>query len=96
MVGELFGRWLAAVILGGLLLGSIIGTLSFCGTHLLGQQDADGLSRMVMLQLAGWLVAGFFAVVRFLSYLDLRIRREGWEVELLMRAEEARLQRQWK
>jgi hypothetical protein len=29
--------------------------------------------------------------VRFLSYLDLRIRHEGWEVELLMRAEGLRL-----
>lgn len=38
-----------------------------------------------------WLVAAFLAVVRFLSYLDLRIRHEGWEVDLLMRAEVARL-----
>jgi hypothetical protein len=38
-----------------------------------------------------WLVVAFLAVVRFLSYLDLRIRHEGWEVELLMRAEAARL-----
>ena len=44
--------------------------------------------------LALWLVLGFFAVVRFLGYLDLRIRREGWEVELMMRAEGARLERQ--
>ena len=29
-----------------------------------------------------WITAEFFAVVRFLSYLDLRIRHEGWEVEL--------------
>ena len=43
--------------------------------------------------LAGWLVIGFFAIVRFLAYLDLRIRREGWEVELVMRAEAARLTR---
>ena len=34
-----------------------------------------------------WLVVAYFAVVRFLAYLDLRIRSEGWEVELLMRAE---------
>jgi hypothetical protein len=38
-----------------------------------------------------WLVVAFLAVVRFLSYLDLRIRHEGWEVELLMRAESLRL-----
>lgn len=38
-----------------------------------------------------WLIAGYFSVVRFLDYLDLRIRHEGWEVELLMRAEALRL-----
>ena len=43
--------------------------------------------------LAIWIVVGYFSVVRFLSYLDLRIRREGWEVELRMRAEGARLTR---
>ena len=43
------------------------------------------------LPIAVWLVVGFFTVVRFLSYLDLRIRREGWEVELSPRAEAARL-----
>jgi hypothetical protein len=46
--------------------------------------------------LALWLVVGYFTVVRFLSYLDLRIRREGWEVELLMRAERTRLLKQWR
>ena len=44
--------------------------------------------------LALWIVIGYFAVVRFLGYLDLRIRREGWEVELMMRAEQTRLTRQ--
>ena len=44
-------------------------------------------------QFALWLVVGLLTVVRFLGYLDLRIRREGWEVELLMRAEGARLGR---
>ena len=44
--------------------------------------------------LALWIVVGFFAVARFLGYLDLRMRREGWEVELMMRAEAARLERQ--
>lgn len=41
-----------------------------------------------------WLICGFFAVARFLSYLDMRIRSEGWEVELLLRAEGARVARQ--
>lgn len=38
-----------------------------------------------------WLMAGYFSVVEYLDYLDLRIKHEGWEVELLMRAEALRL-----
>lgn len=40
-----------------------------------------------------WTVAGFICVVRFLSYIDIRIRQEGWAVELRMRAEGQRLLR---
>ncbi len=39
---------------------------------------------------AMWIVAGYYAVVRFLSYLDLRIRREGWEPVRRQRQPEAR------
>jgi hypothetical protein len=38
-----------------------------------------------------WLTAGFAAVIRFLSYVDTRIRQEGWAVELKMRAEGQRI-----
>ena len=41
--------------------------------------------------LALWLTAGFSAVIRFLSYVDIRIRQEGWAVELRMRAEGLRV-----
>ena len=40
---------------------------------------------------SGWLVAGFLAVVRFLTYIDVRIRQEGWSVELKFRSESALL-----
>ncbi|MCA9173169.1 MAG: hypothetical protein KDB14_01580 [Planctomycetales bacterium] len=38
-----------------------------------------------------WASAMLLTVFRFLCYLDLRIRQEGWAVELGMRAEAARL-----
>ncbi len=41
--------------------------------------------------LALWMTVAFVTVVRFLFYLDLRIRQEGWEVELRIRAEASRL-----
>jgi hypothetical protein len=37
-------------------------------------------------QVAFWIAAAFFAVARFLVYIDQRIRLEGWEVELRLRA----------
>ncbi len=40
----------------------------------------------LFLPLALWLVVIYATVARFLNYLDLRIRREGWEVELRVRA----------
>jgi hypothetical protein len=40
------------------------------------------------------MVVSLISVVRFLDYLDLRIRHEGWEVELLMKAEALRLKPQ--
>ena len=38
-----------------------------------------------------WIISGFISVTRFLSYIDIRIRQEGWAVELRMRAEGQRL-----
>ena len=42
--------------------------------------------------LAAWAVIGYFAVVRFLSYIDLRTRREGWAVDLALRRAAERLE----
>jgi hypothetical protein len=39
-------------------------------------------------QVAFWATCGFLTVVRFFTYLDTRIRREGWDVELRLRSDE--------
>lgn len=39
-------------------------------------------------QLAFFAVCGFLTVFRFFTYLDTRIRREGWDVELKLRADD--------
>ena len=36
-------------------------------------------------QVAIWIVVAFSALARFLTYIDRRIRLEGWEVELRLR-----------
>jgi hypothetical protein len=53
--------------------------------------NVDWLELQIVYPACLWLVVAYLSVVRFLSYLDLRIRHEGWEVELLMRAEALRM-----
>jgi len=94
--GDLFAHWLGAISLGGLLLVSICLSIYSVRSMLLAEWSWEVNRPMFVFYypIALWLVIGYFTVVRFLCYLDLRIRREGWEVELAMRAEQARLTRQ--
>ncbi len=92
--GDLFARVLAALTL-GLLLVSALWLACWHFRGVLGDEFTfDRAMFTIYLPLSLWIIAGYFTVVRFLSYLDLRIRREGWEVELTLRAEADRLSRQ--
>ena len=51
-------------------------------------------TQVISLQLVLWTVVAYFTVARFLSYLDQRIRYEGWEIELALRSQRERLLRQ--
>jgi len=97
--GILFASiWLSIFFLRGVLLG-LWGLLDFFPQLVMslidGRLDSEFLRAMCtyFFPLSLWIVVSYFSVVRFLSYLDLRIRREGWEVELAMRAERGRLER---
>jgi hypothetical protein len=92
--GDLLARWLGALLLAVLLVISATALLWLLRCILLEDyEEVDSTLITVYLQAAIWLVVGYFTVVRFLSYLDLRIRSEGWELELRMRAAAARLTR---
>ncbi|MDY0166805.1 MAG: hypothetical protein RBS80_09695 [Thermoguttaceae bacterium] len=91
MTGELFGRWFLACCIGGLLIASLWLSVWFFRWHLFNLPEWSAVMFTVFLPVIVWLVVGFFAVVRFLSYLDLRIRREGWDIELMLRAEGNRI-----
>lgn len=93
-VGDLFGRWLAAIMFGVMLFVALWISIQVVVAMLQSQWTWGGLTYTLYYPLALWIVVGYFTVVRFLGYLDLRIRREGWEVELMMRAEGERLSRQ--
>ena len=92
--GDLFARTLIVAGLAGLMtLGVWLSTWQIRMFVAHEQQTLDPTLFTIHLPIALWTVVAFFNVVRFLSYLDLRIRREGWEVELVLRAEAERLVR---
>jgi hypothetical protein len=93
LAGDLFGHWLVSLLIGAALLASFWFSMWFLAAVLLNAWAWEGPAYTVYFPIALWLVVALFAVARFLGYLDVRIRREGWEVELLMRAEEVRLTR---
>lgn len=85
--GDLMARWLGSLLLGGLLVIVVWMSLWSVTSQLAGGWISWAVACRVFLPAALWTVISFFTVVRFLSYLDLRIRREGWEVELALRGE---------
>jgi hypothetical protein len=93
-IGDLFARWLGSVAFGAMLFASFWLTMQGLAGVLLSEPKWEGLTYTLYYPLALWMVVGYFTVARFLGYLDLRIRNEGWEVELMMRAEAARMSRQ--
>jgi hypothetical protein len=102
---DLIARWVVSVLIATLLLLLSLITLIFIKGVLTSDwpyyietvptpgvyPDLDWFDVNIIFPLAMWMVVAMMSVVRFLSYLDLRIKHEGWEVELLMRAEAMRL-----
>jgi hypothetical protein len=102
--GDLFIRWCGAAMITLLLVALALATavlaqgvlITDWPIHLTTEPfeitpNLDWFKLQIVYPACLWLVVMFVSVVRFLSYLDLRIRHEGWEVELLMRAEALRL-----
>lgn len=88
--GDLFAKWLATGIMGILLTAGVAATFVFLSGSLFNDWQPGPDMIRFMYPAAMWIVIGYLSVVRFLSYLDLRIRHEGWEVELRLRAEASR------
>jgi hypothetical protein len=89
--GDLMARTVATGMFSVLLTLSVVGTFVFLSGVFLNQWQPGAIMIAYVIPLSMWIVAGYMTVVRFLSYLDLRIRHEGWEVELRLRAEASRL-----
>ena len=90
---------LIAVLVAVAALWCLIGTISSLGGLLL---HADPWTfevwhlyvpdKSLLPHVALWLAAGWLTVVRFLWYIDLRTRSEGWAVDLELRAVAHRLE----
>ncbi len=90
VASDLGGRFFAVGFVFFWLLLSVIYTLIWMRGIVTGTWTTDLVVLLVIYPLALWTVAGFSVLVRLLSYLDTRIRLEGWEVELAIRAEAMR------
>ncbi|MCH2125764.1 MAG: hypothetical protein MK165_13285 [Pirellulaceae bacterium] len=89
---DLFVRWMASAFLAFLLMNSLFGAIIFLTGAFLNAWVPSPTMLRIFLPLSMWTVAMFVTTSRFLNYLDLRIRQEGWEVELRLRAEASRLE----
>ena len=85
-------RFLGATFFGMLLLFMLLAVQMFAIGASTGNWSWNAWFDFVGLPLSLWAVGLFLAVFRFLSYLDNRIRLEGWEIELRLKAEAARLE----
>lgn len=89
--GELFGQWLAQIGFGSAFVlafwlgtGKLIQALT--SSELTWDEPDWADLRGLRFQATVWLAVAFFGVARFLTYIDQRIRLEGWEVELRLRS----------
>jgi len=91
---DVVGRSILVAVLAIITTVSVFFGFWFVSGTLLNNWRWGLITVHVLFPLSMWIVAGYLCVTRFLSYLDLRIRGEGWEVELRMRAEASRMTRQ--
>lgn len=90
MAGELTARMFNVAVAATLGVLALFYTFCFLRGIALGQWNQDSFSYLVLFPASLWLIAIVSVYYRLLNYLDTRIRLEGWEVELAVRAEEVR------
>ena len=90
--GDLFARSLLVALVLATAVVSIALTFWFVQGLLTNLWMWGHVMVRIFIPLSMWIVATYSTVYRFLNYLDLRIRREGWEVELQVRAAASELQ----
>ncbi len=95
--GDFFLRWLCQVALGTTFALCFWMSATTLGSTLIGnevtwQNPGMGDFSGVLFQTGVWIAVAFFGVYRFFSYIDLRIKLEGWELVLRLKAVARRLE----
>ena len=88
---ETAGRGLIFALSAGAATWILFGGLATLYGLLIHRWMPEGWTLTVIWPATLWCVAAWMTVLRFVNYLDVRIRQEGWEVELALRAEGERL-----
>jgi len=83
-------RWLAVSFTLLVIFAGFFYSLVWLRGIATGYWNMGLVTLLVLYPLALWVVGGLSVLVRMLAYLDTRIRLEGWDVELAVRAEAMR------
>ncbi len=90
IAGDCFSRFLVTSIVAAVIAScTFLSIMSFRGV-LFNSWEWGKDVYLIYYPLSLWIAAGFTVVIRFLNYLDARIRLEGWEVQLSVMAEAIR------
>ena len=92
LYNELFGAHLGVTIVEILTAFSIAMSIVFLIGVLTGIWSWGFWMDLFLYPLTIWIVATWATVIRFLLYMNSRIRTEGWEIELRLKAEAQRLE----
>ena len=89
--GEFFTQWTGQLAFGLLFaacfwVGTGAGASALVSSELTWDRPALADFSGLRFQLGVWVAIAFFAVARFLIYIDQRIRTEGWELRLRLKA----------
>lgn len=91
MASDLSGRFVSVSLVLFVLTLSVFYSLLWIRGITIGSWELMNLFvLLVLVPLSLWIIASISVLVRLLNYLDTRIRLEGWEVELAVRAESLR------
>jgi hypothetical protein len=89
--GSFFAQWLCQIAFGLAFalcfwLGTSAAVSALIESELTWDRPALSDFSGLRFQLGEWIAIAFFAVARFLIYIDQRIRTEGWELRLRLQA----------